>query len=174
MEDLRFPIGRFSKQETYSIEDVSKFINQISVLPSRLLENVSNLSNTQLETPYREGGWTVKQLIHHMADSHVNAYIRTKWTLTEDCPLIKAYDEKLWAITPETNNDIGLSLLLIKSLHQKWATLLSQLTEVERARSFIHPETQNKINLNMLIHNYAWHGEHHLAHILGLRRRMNW
>jgi len=174
VENLQYPIGRFVAADAYSNIEISEFLHRIKSFPLRLEGEVEHLTPVQLDTPYRDGGWTVRQLIHHIADSHSNAYIRTKWTLTEDSPLIKAYDEKLWALTPETAGEIELSLLVIKSLHQKWTSLLEQLSESDRLRYFIHPETQRKINLNTLIHNYAWHGDHHLAHIANLRLRMSW
>jgi len=127
-----------------------------------------------LQTPYRPDGWTVQQVVHHIADSHMNAYIRFKLALTENNPLIKPYDEKLWAELPDSNlTDINVSLDLIKALHKRWTNLLKQLDEKELNKEFLHPESGMK-KLKESISHYAWHGNHHLAHITSLRQRMNW
>ena len=173
-EDLRYPIGKFSPQENYTNQNLNEFIQRIAGLPLKLEESIATLKASQLDTPYREGGWTVRQVIHHVADSHMNAYIRVKWTLTEDSPLIKAYAEKAWAETPETKADPSLSLNLLKSLHEKWVVLLKGLTPVELKKAFIHPDTKKSVTLETLIGLYAWHGDHHLGHITSLKKRMNW
>ena len=175
MEDiLRYPIGKFSPKEGYISTEIEQLISRIESLPTRLEKEVSNLSQSQLDTPYREGGWTVRQVVHHMSDSHMNAYIRFKWSLTEDTPMIKAYDEKRWAETAETKADPTLSISLLKALHAKWIVLLKQLTDVELKKEFVHPETKKNVRLNNLMALYAWHGDHHLAHITSLKKRMNW
>lgn len=173
-EDLRYPIGKFSPQENYTTQNLTEFIQRIADLPQKLEAATRNLNTSQLDTPYREGGWTVRQVIHHVADSHMNAYIRVKWTLTEDSPLIKAYFEKAWAETPETKADPSLSLNLIKSLHEKWVMLLSGLGSQELKKAFTHPDTKKLITLETLMGLYAWHGDHHLGHIIALRKRMGW
>ena len=173
-EDLRYPIGRFSPQENYTSQNLKDFIKRIADLPQKLEAAIRNLNPSQLDTPYRDGGWTVRQVIHHVADSHMNAYIRVKWTLTEDSPLIKAYFEKGWAETPETKADPSLSLNLLKALHEKWVTLLNGLTSVELKRAFTHPDTKKSVTLEALMGMYAWHGDHHLGHITALKKRMNW
>jgi len=173
-DDLRYPIGKFQPKESYSAEDLQKAIAVISALPAKLEEAVKNLSNEQQDTPYRDGGWTVRQVVHHLSDSHMNAYIRTKWTLTEDTPVIKAYDQKSWAETPESKLAIATSINLLKSLHVKWTDILKGLKKDELTKEFIHPETQKHIRINQMIDNYAWHGEHHLAHINSLKRRKDW
>ena len=175
MEDtLRYPIGKFSSKEGYSTAELDQFIARIESLPTRLEKEVSNLSVSQLDTPYREGGWTVRQVIHHMADSHMNAYIRVKWSLTEETPMIKAYDEKSWAETPETKADPLLSIALLKALHAKWILLLKQLSPAELKKGYIHPETKKHVRLDHLMGLYAWHGDHHLTHITSLKRRKGW
>jgi hypothetical protein len=170
--DPRYPIGKFEPKENYTKDDVLANIERIRTLPDRLEKAVHGFSTTQLDTPYREGGWTVRQVIHHMADSHMNAYIRFKWTLTENTPTIKAYLEKLWAETPETKANPGLSIALLKALHAKWEVLLMSLSVEDLHKQFIHPETKIQVPLDRLIALYAWHGEHHLAHITSLKVKM--
>ncbi|MBX2916535.1 MAG: putative metal-dependent hydrolase [Cyclobacteriaceae bacterium] len=172
--DLRYPIGKYTPQSSHTAAEISAAIKHISELPLKIETAVSDLTNTQLNTPYREGGWTVRQVVHHVADSHLNAYIRFKWTLTEDTPTIKAYNEKLWAETPDATLPVEVSISLIKALHQKLALLLDSLTPEQLLRSFIHPETQKQVALHNMIALYAWHGMHHTAHITELRKRMNW
>jgi len=175
MEDtLRYPIGKFSPKEEFSKAELDQFISRIESLPVRLEKEVSNLSASQLDTPYREGGWTVRQVVHHLADSHMNAYIRVKWSLTESAPIIKAYDEKGWAETPETKADPSLSIALLKALHAKWIVLLKQLSPADLQKEYTHPETKKQVRLNNLMGMYAWHGDHHLAHITSLKGRNGW
>jgi uncharacterized damage-inducible protein DinB len=174
LENLRYPIGKFIPQDSYIHEELQQLISQIKTLPDRLASAIASFSVQQYATPYRDGGWTVQQLIHHMADSHMNAYIRFKWALTEDTPLIKAYDEKRWAETNEVAADAQLSIALLTALHAKWVVLLQTLSATDLAKSFIHPETKIEIRLNRLTALYAWHGNHHLAHITSLKERMKW
>lgn len=167
MADLyrQYPIGKFSPQEKYSDEKTTLNITRIETLPEKINAVFLKFTPALLDTPYREGGWTGRQVFHHLADSHLNAYIRCKWTLTEDTPLIKAYTEKAWAETPETKLDPNLSVALIDALHKKWVALLKSLTETDLQKSFIHPETGKHVKLDRQIALYAWHGEHHLAHL---------
>jgi len=164
-EQLRYPVGRFAPQETYTAEDVLYFIKRIEKLPHEVEAIAKALTAKQLDTPYRPDGWTARQVIHHLADSHLNAFIRTKWTLTEDVPTIKAYDEKAWAQTPETKLDPAISIALLKALHSKWTALLSRLQPHELAREFMHPESKKLVSLNRNVALYAWHGEHHCGHL---------
>lgn len=173
-EQLRYPIGKFTPVDSYSSDELKKLIGIIEILPAELEKSIKNLSPSQLDTPYREGGWTVRQVAHHLADSHMNAYIRFKWTLTEEKPMIKAYDEKLWAETLETKADPIVSLSLLKALHAKWVILIKGLSPNDLQRSFIHPETKKEIKLERMVGLYAWHCQHHLAHITSLMARMNW
>lgn len=174
MEDLRYPIGKFAAQESHTSEDLNNFIQRIQSLPNRLESASKDLTDSQLDTPYRDGGWTVRQVIHHIADSHMNAYIRVKWMLTESTPLIKAYDEKAWAQTGETLAAPAISISLLQSLHAKWCVLLRTLTHDQLQKQFIHPDTRKHVALHNLIGMYAWHGDHHLAHIAELKKRMGW
>jgi hypothetical protein len=174
MEDLRYPIGKFSAKENHTAEELKTFIQRIESLPSKLEAAIEGFSNQQLDTHYRVGGWSVRQVVHHVADSHMNAYIRVKWMLTEETPIIKAYNEKLWAETGETTSDPALSLLLIKALHTKWTTLLKSLSQNQLQKEFIHPDTKKNVALHNLIGMYAWHGDHHLAHIIELKKRQGW
>jgi hypothetical protein len=162
---LRYPIGKLAPQENYSPEEIKINISRIESLPSQIEALAKSLSVKQLDTPYREGGWTARQVLHHIPDSHLNAYIRTKWTLTEATPLIKAYEEKEWALTPETKLDPSISITLLKALHAKWAILLRSLSMDDLQKAFIHPETKKEVKLERQIALYAWHGEHHLGHL---------
>lgn len=164
-EALRYPIGKLNAKEAYSPEEIRTLIDAIAATPAKVETLVASLSPKQLDTPYRPGGWTARQVIHHMADSHMNAYIRLKWTLTEPTPIIKAYDEKAWAETPEIKGDPQISIALLKTLHVKWVTLLHQLTSEDLHKQFLHPETGKHVRIERQIATYAWHGEHHLGHL---------
>lgn len=164
-DHLRYPTGKFVPQEVYSSEDIKLATSKIETLPDQLKSIIQNFTSSQFNTPYREGGWTGKQVIHHLADSHMNAYIRLKWTLTEDTPIIKAYNEKAWADTPETALDPVVSVNLLSALHIKWVSLLKLLKADELQREFVHPETKNHVRVDRLINLYAWHGQHHLGHL---------
>lgn len=170
-EQLRYPIGKFVPQESYSAEQVKTNIGRIESLPAKIEALLNGLSAKQLDTTYREGGWTARQVSHHIADSHMNAYVRFKWTLTENTPLIKAYDEKLWAETPETKLDPAISLNFIKALHAKWVAMLKLLKSEDLNKEFLHPETKKLVRLDRLIALYAWHGEHHLGHLQIVARK---
>jgi len=172
--DPRYPIGKFQPQESYSADEIKAFIARIEALPAKLEAAVKGMTDQQLDTPYRDGGWTVRQVVHHVPDSHMNSYIRFKWTLTEPTPVIKAYDEKGWAETPETKLGPELSINLLKALHLKWTKLLKSLTPQDLRKEFTHPDTGKNIPLDRLIHLYAWHGDHHLAHITNLKETMGW
>ena len=175
MENLRYPIGKFQMPENFTKENIDTWIQEIDNAPEQYGDMIFGWTDGQLDTPYRPEGWTVRQLIHHVADSHMNSYIRFKWTLTENEPTIKAYDEKLWAELPEAKTaPVELSLGLIYSLHARWVMMLRNLSEDDLKKKFIHPESGKAIALNTMVALYAWHGKHHLAHIEGLRERMGW
>jgi hypothetical protein len=174
MEDLRYPIGKFSYDKESTPQKRSAWMRDISELPVHLRKAVSGLSAAQLDTPYREGGWTVRQVVHHFADSHMNAFTRFKLALTEDAPQIKPYDEKAWATTADVHGqDIELSLMLLQGLHARWSALLSSLAPEQLDRTFLHPENGVQ-KLDRTLQTYAWHSKHHVAHITRLRERNGW
>jgi hypothetical protein len=164
-EHLRYPIGKFTAQESYTPQELLQCISRIETLPTKIEALVRNFSAAQFDTPYRDGGWTARQVLHHLPDSHMNAYIRFKWTLTENTPTIKAYDEKRWAETPEIKLDPVISVDLLKALHIKWAAMLKLIRTEDLMREFFHPETKKHVRLDRLMALYAWHGEHHLGHL---------
>lgn len=172
--DPRYPLGKFASKESYTVAELNDSLERIQALPAKLQAALQGLSDSQLDTPYRDGGWTVRQVVHHLADSHLNAYVRVKWTLTEDTPIIKPYDEKAWATTPETAADPALSMGFLKALHVKWVLLLKSIPDSDLSRQFIHPATQRAVRLDQLMAMYAWHGDHHVAHITELRKHKGW
>lgn len=175
MEQLKYPIGNFKTPITYSHQDIDNWIAIIEKTPAQIEAAVKDLSKDQLNTPYRPEGWTIRQVVHHLPDSHMNSYIRFKWTLTENAPVIKAYNEQSWAELEDGKNaPIELSIQLLKSLHARWVVVLKNLSETDLEKQFTHPETGDKITLKEMIALYAWHSQHHLAHITSLKERMNW
>ena len=174
LEKLKYPIGRFQVEYKIDKAAIDKFINEIELLPERLADAVRGLNLQQLQTQYRPEGWTIQQVVNHIADSHLNAYVRFKLTLTETKPIVKPYDEKLWAELPDAKLiDINVSIAFIDFLHKRWVILLKQLKTKEFDREFLHPESGMK-NLKETLCLYAWHSNHHLAHITSLKQRMNW
>ena len=175
LEKLKYPIGKFEFPSSFVPYEIENDIHTICHFPQVLRETVNQLNDEQLNTPYRPDGWTVRQLVHHLADSHMNSYVRFKWTVTEKEPTIKAYDEKAWAELSDAKYDaIEPSLLLLTALHLKWTNLLKNLSEPDLNKAFIHPQNGRKIKLYENIALYSWHCNHHLAHILNLIERMNW
>lgn len=175
MEHLKYPIGKIDLPKEINSELISQWIKIIEEFPSRLDKLTSNLTAEQLDTPYRDGGWTVRQVVHHCADSHHNSYTRFKWALTEDAPIIKAYYEDRWAELFDTKNaPIELSIAYLKALHSKWVYLLKGLKDNDLSTYFIHPEGNKKVTLKENIGIYAWHCNHHYAHIENLAIRENW
>lgn len=174
-DDLRYPVGKWDQQPV-SHQEVPRAIDTIAALPERARAAVAGLDEGQLETPYREGGWTVRQVIHHLADSHANAYLRTRWTLTEDMPTIKTYDEARWAELADVEaTPIEVSMQLLQALHERWVVLLRSLGPAELDRTFRHPEyPERPLNLRHLLGLYDWHCRHHLAHVTRLREREGW
>src|SRR5271169_2821173 len=174
MEDLRYPIGKFSHDPESTAPKRAAWMRDIAELPVHVRNAVAGLSPAQLDTPYRDGGWTVRQVVHHLADSHMNAFIRFKLALTEDGPQIKPYDQDAWAATADSvSADIALSLTLLEGMHGRWAALLSSLAPADFARTFQHPESGLQ-TLDRTLQTYAWHCRHHVAHITGLRERSGW
>lgn len=172
--DPRYPIGQFIFEEYFDEETKNNFINEIEILPSLLKKEIEGFGDEQLDTQYREGGWTIRQVVHHIADSHLNAYVRLKLALTEDTPAIKTYDEKLWAELPDVNKTpVSVSLNLLENLHKRWVILWKLLPLTDLDMKFKHP-VWGEQNLKWLLAQYAWHGKHHLAHITSLKEKMNW
>ena len=171
--DPRYPVGKFVWKQEVTAEDRQRFIAEVSEAPAKLRAAVAGLKDAQLDTPYREGGWTVRQVVHHLADSHMNAYVRFKLALTEQEPTIKPYDEKLWAELPDSKAPIEASLQLLDSLHHRWVTVFNSMKPEEFARTFRHPE-HGVVSLERNLAMYAWHGRHHVAHITELRKAKGW
>ncbi|HUN88392.1 MAG TPA: bacillithiol transferase BstA [Terriglobales bacterium] len=168
--DLRYPIGKFQPQPAYTETERAAMIQEIAELPAKLRSAVSGLNEQQLETRYREGGWTVRQVVHHLADSHMNSYVRFRLALTENAPTIKPYDEAAWAeLTDARREPVEISLRLLESLHHRWVVLLQSLTPEDWKHTFVHPE-RGSLDLATNLALYAWHGKHHVAHILGTRK----
>jgi hypothetical protein len=175
LESLKFPIGKFTAKENVTGQDIRWYINTIELFPAKLKHAVSGLTDVQLDTPYREGGWSIRQVVHHTADSHMNSYIRFKLALTEEMPAIRPYLEDRWAELPEARTGaIELSLPLIEALHKRWVVMLKDLKPEELKRKLYHPESKMEMSIEYLIGLYAWHSEHHLAHIVNLQKRMGW
>lgn len=174
MSDPRYPIGLFIDSGSLDPETRAAAIDSIEAAPLVLRKALRGLSNEQLATPYRDGGWTLRQVVHHVADSHINAYTRMRLALTESNPVIKPYDEKSWAALPDASDaPIGLSLALLDALHARWGMLLRTLSTDQFVREFSHPEHGPK-DIDWLIAIYAWHGAHHTAHITELRTARGW
>ena len=173
MSDERYPIGKFTPIQQFSTAERAAAIEQIAAAPASFRRAVVGLDEAQLDTPYRTGGWTVRQVAHHLPDSHMNAYLRFKWGLTENTPAIKTYEEKDWAKTPETSAPIASSLDLLTALHVRWVNLLRGMRSADFARTIKHPEMGTP-SLDTLLALYAWHGRHHTAHVTSLRQRMGW
>ena len=166
MDALKYPIGNYKVPETYSSEVINGWINTIAEFPETISSLTKSLTSEQLSWHYRPHGWTIRQVVHHCADSHLNSFIRFKWSLTEDSPVIKAYFEDRWAELPDANNDnIQDSLMLLQGLHARWTRLLRNLSMEQLASTFTHPESGKRISLKQNISLYAWHCEHHLVHI---------
>jgi uncharacterized damage-inducible protein DinB len=173
LDALRFPIGHFVPPVDQSSNARSAQIDVLRQLPAHLRAAVRDLNDVQLDTPYREGGWTVRQLVHHIADSHMNSYVRFKLALTEEWPTIKPYDEAAWAKLPDSSRPIEPSLELITALHERWVDLLEAMTDDDFSKGFSHPE-RGRMDLGTTLALYDWHSRHHTAHITALRTRQSW
>lgn len=174
MTDLRYPIGKFSYDGHLTEDQKRAFLDDVAETPKNLRAAVQGLSAAQLDTPYRPGGWSVRQVVHHVPDSHLNSYVRFKLALTEDEPTIKPYAEDRWAELADTKaTPVEVSLTLLDSLHDRWVRLLRSLTPEEWKRTFRHPDL-GAMTLEKTLALYAWHGRHHVAHVTALRERMGW
>ena len=174
MESLRFPIGRFEEDPQPTRAKHKGWVDQIGRVPGELRALVQDLSERQLDTPYRPDGWTVRQVVHHLADSHLNAYVRTKLALTEEEPTIKPYDQAAWAELPDGSTaPIESSMSLLEALHARWVATLRAIDEEAFKRTLNHPE-QGLITISRIVQSYAWHGQHHIAHVNTLRDKMGW
>jgi hypothetical protein len=172
--DLRYPIGKYEPRP-FSEHQKEEWLNDIKFLPQLLENSLLNLDEPQLQTPYRDGGWTVQQVVHHVADSHINAYCRFKLGLTESNPAIRPYQEKLWAELNDVENiPVNISITLLYALHTRWYSAISDLTLEQWERPLFHPESKKEMTLWYLLGNYAWHSKHHVAHITSLRERNKW
>jgi hypothetical protein len=172
--DLRYPIGQFTWSGSSTPEQRARYIDDIAATPQNMRSAVAGLTETQLDTPYREGGWTVRQVVHHVPDSHMNSYIRIKFALAEHEPTIMAYNEAVWAeLIDAKTAPIEASLNLLDGLHRRWTVLLGSLPEKEVQRKFNHPEL-GIVTIDRTIALYSWHGKHHVAHIMSLRERNGW
>ena len=173
-DTLRYPVGHFTAPPEFSPREKRAAISTLAALPENLRSAVEGLSSAQLNTPYREGGWTVRQLVHHVADSHMNAYVRTRLALTEDWPTVKAYDERVWAELYDAHTlPVDVSLDLLEPLHRRWVALFESLDDVAFERGYNHSENGRQ-TLSVVLPLYAWHCRHHTAHITELRKRMEW
>jgi hypothetical protein len=173
VSDLRYPIGRFDLARPVIPAERPGLIAAVASAPGAMRAAVTDLEDVQLDTPYREGGWTVRQLVHHVPDSHMNAYVRFKWALSEDDPLIRTYDEKGWAELVDSRGPIAVSLVLLESLHERWVRLLRGIDDDDWNRTLRHPDS-GPLDLTKLLAMYAWHGTHHVAHVTALRERKGW
>ena len=173
-QDLRYPIGKYEpKPYSFSLKD--EWLADIKFLPQAIEQAINNLDEAQLQTPYRDGGWTVHQVVHHVADSHMNAYCRFKLGYTEDNPTICPYDENLWIATADVQTlPVNISITLLYALHQRWSEFLRSFTQEDFQKTIYHPEHKKEMTLWFLLGMYAWHSKHHVAHITSLRERMGW
>lgn len=175
IQDNRYPIGLFSYDGDSSRGTIDASIADIEALPEQLRKSVAGLNETQMNTPYRDGGWTPRQVVHHVADSHMNAYVRCKLALTEDAPTIKPYNESDWAKLPDVSAvPVDVSLDLLDALHERWVALFRAMSDADFERCFVHPEHKRIVPLRELAALDAWHGRHHTAHIKALRERNGW
>jgi len=175
MSDLSYPIGKFEWSGGVSPAERERLIAQLAAMPGKFRAAVAGLTPKQLDTPYRPGGWTVRQLIHHVPDSHMNAYIRCKLALTENQPTIKPYEQQLWAeLGDAADTPVETSLALLDALQERWVVLLRSLEPRDFARLVVHPEHPAPLSIDWILAQYAWHGAHHMAHVTALRERMGW
>ena len=173
LEKIIYPIGRGKRVADLTPENISNWVNNIESVPVLLKTAVSGLSKKQLDTPYREGGWTIRQIVHHIADSNINSYVRFKLALTEDKPVIKTWEQSDWATLEDTKLSVDVSLKLLESLHTRWVVFLRSLTPSDMKRSFVHPDG-GEVSVAENIWNYSWHSLHHITQITSTRERNGW
>jgi uncharacterized damage-inducible protein DinB len=174
MEELKYPIGRFKAPASISAADRARLIDEVVACPGQLRQAVKGLSDAQLDTPYRPEGWTLRQVVHHVPDSHMNCYIRFMLAATEDNPTIRVYEEQLWAELPEAKSGpIEMSQVLLDAVHVRWVARLRNMKDADFARAFVHPQL-GVMPLDKALALYAWHGKHHIAHVTSLRNREGW
>lgn len=174
IDDPRYPIGPFAPVVPATPELRAAAIADIAALPSQIRAAVAGLSDSQLDTPYRDGGWTVRHVVHHLADSHMHGFLRVKLALTEHNPTIKPYDEKLTADLADARLPVDVSLSLIEALHRRWTAVYESLTPADWSRTFFHPENGITFTLDRHVQTYSWHGRHHVRHVTALRERRGW
>ncbi|TAL61822.1 MAG: putative metal-dependent hydrolase [Bacteroidetes bacterium] len=175
LDQLRYPVGKFTFNKDADDKEINQWISEIENLPAHLKNALKDLSDPQINTSYREGGWTVRQVVHHLADSHINAYIRIKLALTENNPTIKPYEEKLWAELDDAKNiPVEISFSLLDALHARWVYMLKKLSAEDLSKTVFHPESKREMSVRFLIALYVWHGKHHVAHITSLRKMRGW
>jgi hypothetical protein len=175
IDSVRYPVGKYEKPDKVLKSDISRWRKEIERLPRDLKKLVAGWNNEQLDSPYRDGGWTVRQVIHHLADSHINAYCRIKWALTEDNPTVKPYEEKLWAeLSDARTADIKSSLQILTGIHKRWGLAIRAMSKEDYKRTFFHPVNGSNQSIGEIIGMYAWHGRHHLAHIQNLKTAKGW
>jgi hypothetical protein len=174
LEALRYPVGKFDASQAFTQATRNAAIDRIAALPAEMRAAVGGLNERQLDTPYRPDGWSVRQVVHHVADSHMNGLTRTKLALTENNPVIKPYDEKAWATLGDMRLPIDVSLGLIDGIHARWAAVFRSMSDAQFARTMVHPERRITMTLDFQVHDYSWHSSHHLAHITRLRQREGW
>ena len=172
-DPLRYPVGHFAHEGPITKAHRDRWTDEIAALPGRLLAVLNGLSDAQLDTPYRPGGWTVREVAFHLADSHFHGYARVKWALTEHQPTIKPYDEKAWSALPDAALPVAVALEMLAGLHARWATLLRALPDEAFARTYLHPD-DGEVSVEKAVGIYAWHGRHHLAHVTSLAEREGW
>lgn len=174
LENLRYPTGRDKKPENITAAMLAEYVSTIESFPAWLAAAVNELTDDQLDTPYRPDGWTIRQVVHHCADSHMNALARFKFALTEEAPVIKPYLEAAWAGLPDSRMPVDVSLQLLSGLHSRWTFLLKTLRPAQLERTYVHPEHGISFRLDEAMNHYAWHCRHHLAHVTSLKERMGW
>ena len=171
LDQIKYPVGKWKWPDTVTEHEIRESIITIADLPIQLIEAVKGLNDEQLDTPYRPEGWTIRQVVHHLADSHMNAYIRFKWALTEDNPVIKPYDQAKWAELEDNKAEPMVSIMIITGIHKRWVDIMQRMTASDWDLTLKHPEHNRQLILRMLVMQYAWHGRHHLQHILQCRQR---